>query len=363
MYGTVDLDAVAERFDALYTQMTVLQRELIAAQRDGAAGQRLCELADRVDTFVFAYRASDSAMSVGQQSIRDAEAAALRQRVLRPPIDEHLLLAALKTLGRPHAFALLADAIQRAADADALETAFGARTVGELLGASRGMGAGTARPLAEHLGLDPDAPIAEIDRDDLDRLYAGLHDAAGGLPDAIRDWRRRGVKAPDDGAGAGPVVLSSWVEAIGAPTDSARAAAVAAAERTGWPPDAVAVAEALVTFTHDVLAPALIDDWERIAQIADEQQRLSAMRAQATAWRSSGEEDGFVIAWALDRLITAIKTCRKARRLADGSPQAWGSSTPLALARSSARRCGELLSLGEQEPMAELVGRLPELAP
>ena len=148
MRDPVDLEAVAERFDAVYTEMTVLQRELIAARRGDVPVRNARELADRVDTFLAAYRVVVGAMAVGRPSYRDSEAAALRVRVLRPPVDEHLLLAALKAQARSHAFALLADALDQSAGDDTLSTAVGARTVAELLAAPRGMGAATPHALA-----------------------------------------------------------------------------------------------------------------------------------------------------------------------------------------------------------------------
>jgi hypothetical protein len=155
------------------------------------------------------------------------------------------------------------------------------------------------------------------------------------------------------------VVLGSWVEAIGSPTDTARAAAVVACERDGWPADAVAVAEILVRFTAARVAPVIIDGWEQIAAIADEEQWVRAMRAERTALRDSDEEDRYVNAWAMDQLIAAIVAARKARRLADGPQHEWGAATPMGLSRTTARRCGELLGLGDEPAVAELLADLP----
>jgi hypothetical protein len=360
MRTPLDLDAAAERFDALYTVMTVLQRELIAAVRDGVGDDRARELAVRVDVFVAAHRATEGAMAVGQPSVRDAEAVALRARVLRGTVDEHLLLAALRAQGRGHAFALLADALTQAAGDDALAEAVGERTVAELLAAPRGMGVHTAHRFAEHLALDPSGAVADLDATVLNALCEALRDATTGLPDGVEDWRRRAAKPPADGTGACDAVLDVWIDAIGAPTDSARAAAVDARGRESWPPDAVAAAETLVAFTVARIARVVIADWERIAAITDETQRLKAMRAERAALRHTDDEDKLIRGWALGQLHAAVTAARKARQLADRPAGQWGSSTPVAQARTAARRCGELVALADELATVEdLLADLP----
>ncbi|MEA2358220.1 MAG: hypothetical protein QOI62_1480 [Solirubrobacteraceae bacterium] len=364
MRSQVDLDAVAERFDALYTAMTVLQRELIAAARGGVGDDRAHELAARVDVFAAAYRAAEGALAVGQPGVRDAEAVALRARVLHGTIDEHLLLAALKAQGRGHAFALLADALAQAAGNHGLAEAVGERTVAELLAAPRGMGARTAHRFAEHLALDPSGVVADLDPTALRGLCEALRDATTGLPDGVEDWRRRGAKPPADGIGARDAVLDVWIDAIGAPTDSARAAAVDARGRKGWPPDAVPTAETLVAFTVGRIAPVVIADWERIAAITDETQWLQAMRAERVALRHTDDEDKLIRGWALGQLHAAVTAARRARQLADRPAGQRGSSTPLAQARTAARRCGELVALADERATVEdLLADMPTQVP
>jgi hypothetical protein len=154
-------------------------------------------------------------MAIGGPRYRDREAAALRARVLRPPVDAHLLLAALKAQGRLHAFGLLADALERAARDDALSTAVGARTVGELLAASRGIGAATAHRLVEHLGLDPTVCVIDLSPESLARLCAAAREVPGGLPDGVEDWRRRGPRRPRTGpARRTPSFSRGWKRSV-----------------------------------------------------------------------------------------------------------------------------------------------------
>jgi hypothetical protein len=61
----------------------------------------------------------------------------------------------------------------------------------------------------------------------------------------------------------------------------------------------------------------------------------------------------------LDPRIEANKTVNKARRLVDGPEDLWGSSTPLALARTAARRCGQLVSVCERSVATALLAELP----
>lgn len=65
-----DLEKTAARFDELYTEMTALQRELIAAVRGDLDGTAADELAERAETMLAAARATQSALGVGGPSAR-----------------------------------------------------------------------------------------------------------------------------------------------------------------------------------------------------------------------------------------------------------------------------------------------------
>lgn len=354
-----DLAKAAEQFDALYTDLTALQRELISAVRgDAEDGPATRELVERARAVVAAARAADRALELGRPSDQDLEVEALRARVLVPPLDVHLLLAAFRSQGRSRAFPLIAEAIEIAEEQDAVAEAFADLPIAEVLAAPRGMGTRTAARLASCWGFDPAAVVSELSSEDRGRLRAGVADAAYGLPDGVETWRRSS-KPSLDGREGGSAVLKAWVEAIGPPSETARVAAAEAAAREGWPKDAVPAAEHLVAFTREILAPGLFPDWEQISAGADEDERLRALRAQSSQWRRGGERDGFVLAYALNLLIEAITATRKARRLVDGPESEWGSSTPLALARTASRRCGDLVESCEPGTVAPLLTELP----
>lgn len=357
-----DLPEIAARFDALYTELTGLQRELIAACRNGVDIPAARELAARAGAVIAGVNAAERALGVGAPSARDVEAAALRARVMEAPPDAHLLFAVLQALTKLHGYPLLADVLERARGEDSLAEAFGGHTSEELFAAPRGVGSYVARQLAEHYEVDPDEAVADLDDAALDRLRDGLREAAHGLPSGINDGRRRKPTGAADGAGAGNLVLDAWIDELAPASETPREEAVAAAQREGWPEDAVPVAERLVQFTEEVLAPHLVPTWDRIAGYDDVDQRLAAMRAEHAAWRpdaSSEDQEALIAWWTLRELPEAIKHVRKARRLVEGPADRWGSSTPLALSRSAARRCGGLLTPFEREAGAEFVAQLP----
>ena len=137
-----------------------------------------------------------------------------------------------------------------------------------------------------------------------------------------------------------------------------------ASRRDGWPPNAVEVAELLLRFSVDHLAPRLVPSWDRIVGFEDPVDRLAAMRSEQDAWWDAHDpdvqDDEAEIAWMTLRcLINATNSVGKARRLADGPEAEWGSANPLALARSTGRRCGELLTLLHPDAGGELLQHLP----
>jgi hypothetical protein len=149
----MDLDRVAERFDAVYSELTLLQRRLIAARRDPLSPRDEWELLERARVMIAAFTTAEGALEIGAPSVAEMEAAALAARVLQRPVDDHLLLAAMRSQGRSYAYPLLAAALRMSAT----ETPAGlaGRQVIELLGASRSFGAHTARDLAKHWGVSP----------------------------------------------------------------------------------------------------------------------------------------------------------------------------------------------------------------
>jgi hypothetical protein len=357
-----DLADVAARFDALYTELTGLQRELIAACRNGVDVAAAGELAARAGAVIAGVNAAERALALGAPSGREVEAAALRARVMEAALDPHLLFVVVQAQTKLHGYPLLADVLERARGEDSLVEAFADHTSVELFAAPRGVGSYIARQVAEHYDVDPHEAVVDLDDAALDRLRDALREAAHGLPAGISDGRRRKPTGPADGTGAGGLVLDAWIDELGPASETPREEAVAAAQREGWPKDAVPVAEGLVRFTEEVLAPHLVPTWDRIAAFDDVEQRLAAMRAEHAAWRpdaSTEDQEALIVWWALRELPKAIKLVRKARRLVDGPEDRWGSSTPLALSRSAARCCGRLLAPFEREAGAEFVARLP----
>jgi hypothetical protein len=239
-----------------------------------------------------------------------------------------------------------------------MATTFGGRTVRELLSAPRSMGVRTATRLAEHWDLDPEAEVATLGSAEITRLREGLADASYGLPEGVADGRRA-PPPPHDGRGASGTILGTWVDSVGAPADTPRAAAAAAASREGWPQDAVPTAQLLLEFTETRLAPVMFPEWDRISASEDADERTASLRAQATDWRRLDDREAFFLGCLLDLLLEAMTSVRKAQRLANLPESEWGSATPLAAARNAARRCGELLGCCEIDAAVPLLDQLP----
>ncbi|HWI05995.1 MAG TPA: hypothetical protein VNT54_00590, partial [Solirubrobacteraceae bacterium] len=181
--GRRDLAGLARRVDAVYTELTNLQRELVAAVRGGQADAPF-ELRERAEAVIAGMEAAQAGLAVGRLSRPEAEAAALRARVLALPLDPNLLMAAMRAQPRRYAFPLLAEALRLAIDEDALE-ALADCSLGELLSAPRGMGQSTARRLLAHFEVGPDDTPPDLDRAALSRVIDGLHAAATELPDGV----------------------------------------------------------------------------------------------------------------------------------------------------------------------------------
>lgn len=373
------LDKAAERFDELYTRMTALQRRLIAAVREGDEDSpRTRELVEEARTVIAACDAAARALNVGYDA-RRVEAEALRARVLQPPLVEVLVMAAARSLTREYGYRLLADAITIAAESAAAGAAFGEdaagsppgvwreRTVLDLLSAPQTMGEFSARRVAEHIGIEPEAHVAELGDDERVRLVAGLRECADALPDGVRGAGRP-PKLPADGVGAGRDVLDRWIDVLGSGTDPVRQAARAAAQRDGWSVDAVPVAERLVAFTDQRLMPLPVPNFEALAAERDFEQRLLALRAEERSYREqwweqhetdeAAAEQASLLAYLVGKHIEALRAGAKARQLADLPEEQWRSGSPLSNARSAARRCGEILA-GFDETVVELLGELP----
>ena len=356
------LARAAARFDAVYTDMTLLQRELLDATRAGVDAARARELSERAFVMAAAVSAAESGLALGQPAAREVEAAALRARILASNPDPILLTMALRAQRRREAYALLADVLERAADDGTVAPWFQRTTLTELLGAPRGMGRRTAATLIDRWGRDPNAAVDELAGAAARELASLVRDAAEQLPDGILPQQARHTRGPDDGRGAGGEVLAAWVDAIGAPASTARAAAIGATEREGWPRDAAAVALELADFAEQQLAPRLIPEWERIVSCGGDGGWIPAARAQRRQWWASRTEDGATLAWLVDLLIGARRAADKAASLAGEPPERWGSQTPLAQARTAARRCGDLIGACEPDAVAPLLAELPSTA-
>lgn len=369
------LDKTAERFDELYTRMTGVQRRLIEAVRSGdQSDPRTRELVEEARTIIAACDTAARAMTVGY-SAREVEDRALRARVLHPPLDAVLVMAAARSQSRPCGYRLLADALSLTSgsgDSPDAETApapadvWAERSVFDLLLAPQGMGEYTARRVSEHIGVAADALIAELDEPRLGQLIVGLRECADTLPESAGRGRSR-PKMPEDAKGAGRDVLDRWVDASGNGTDPIRQAARDAAQREGWPADGAPVAEILVAFTGSALMPAIVPSFEVLAAEADFEQRVAAMRAEERSYRQRWQyrgaseedrQDAFNVAHVLREYIEATRAAAKAAQLAALAAEQWRSGTPLSNARTAARRCGGILAMSTEEAVG-LLDALP----
>lgn len=291
----------------------------------------------------------------------------MRERVLTPPLDGHLLMAAARSQNRAEAYPILADALTLSAKQDAIERVWEGRTVADLLGSPRAMGTGRVRDLAAHYDLPLEAAVAEADERDLARLIEALRGSAVTLPEEVKG-RRKPARLPEDGTGGGADVLSRWVNATGAGTDPGRRAAYEASRRDGWPTDAVPVAEILVEFNHRQVLPRALEGFgDLVGSNPDYEELIAALRAEERRyhdrWRfegadQPGSETNLALQWIYRTHVEALTAVRKAREKLERDPSHWRGPAPLPLARTAARRSGEILG-GFEEPDLDLIGQLP----
>lgn len=354
----VDLESAAERFDAAYSEMTVLQRRLIAAQREEVDEAVERELIEQASVYAAAVQAGRWALGVGGPSYGELEANAMAARVLRAPVDHHLLLMGLKAQARRYAYPLLAAALRMSARE--MPDGLAERELLELLAAPQSMGSNTAQRLLEHWGMEPDVRVQDLDPDSIPELCDKIEDAGAQLPGEVRGTRTE--RAPDDGHGAGDRVLSAWVDACGAPLEGVRPAAAATARREGWPDDAAPVALILSAWTLDSLMPRLMgEDWMQIASIADPRERIKAIKQQSSRWFQYSEDEqqqilGYLLRLAAEVLLGEMRLKGMA---GDYSKRAAGQSA-VQLSRTLARRCGEILSGLTPEDAEEALQALPQ---
>jgi hypothetical protein len=358
----------AESFDELYTRMTGLQRRLIEVARSGdESDPRTRELEEEARTVIAACEAAARAMTLGYDA-REVEARALRARVLHPPLDGVLVMAAARSLARPYGYALLADAlaIEHSEADSAASDVWAERSVLDLLSAPQGMGEFRAGHVADHIGLAAEALVADLDDSARKQLIVGLRQCADELPESVNSGRRQ-PKLPENAAGAGRDLLDRWVDESGTGTDPIRQAARKAAQRGGWPEDGVPVAELLVAFTGRTLMPHIVPGFEVLAAEPDFEQRVAAIRAEERSYRqrwrylSETEEErqeAFDVAAALRGYVEGMRAAAKARQLVELAPEQWRSGSPLTNARTAARRCGEILAMSTEDAV-ELLDVLP----
>jgi hypothetical protein len=353
--GAVDLERVAEQFDAVYSEMTVLQRRLIAAVRAGEEDRAVRDLAERADVITHAIWIAERTLGVGR-SADQIEAEALATRVLQAPVDDHLLLAAMGAQGRRHAYMLLAAGLRMSADE--MPDGLAGRSLVALLAAPRSLGESTARQLLTRWGWDTAVVVGDLDHAQLERMCAEIDEAAIGLPDGIRRNTQRPA-ASADGCGASGRVLEVWVDQTGAPSDGIGSLAFAAAQAPGWPDDAVPTALMIARLALDRIVEHLAPHWLAIAEIADADEQIRAIRAQSAQWfRETGDEQ--FADYVLYRTVE-ILLARKHLRAMDGE---WGTrrggNTAIGHSRKIAKCCGELLSTLEPASAETVLAGVPQ---
>jgi hypothetical protein len=354
----VNLDDAADRFDAVYSQLTLLQRRLIAARRGELDADDENELIEQAAVFTRAFQTAERALAVGGLSAAELEGEALGARVLHKPVDEHLLLAALRSQRRAEAYPLLAAALRMSVGE--LPASLAERSLLGLLAAPRGMGERSAQDLLGVWGLEPDVLLGDLPDDASEQLCARIDDAALELPEAVRRTRGQKPAAPADGHDAGDRVLNSWIDASGAPSNGVRPLLAAAARREDWPSDAAPVALLLASFARTELLPALLgDDWAAIAEIADVGERIQAVREQSRVWWEAGDRETQMLSILL-RCVADMMNAERRLRAMDGdysTPRP--GPTAMQLSRTIARRCGEILGGLEAEDAEQLLASLP----
>jgi hypothetical protein len=365
-----ELKAAAEAFDELYTELTLLQRHLVAARRDdGLPDAEARRLISRVKVFTAAAEAADQASAAGEPSPVQVTLKALKVRVTQADLDAELLLPVLRGLPRRSAFPLLAEFLQAAVErGHALDELLVDVTLEDLVGAPMGMGPSRAAIVFERAGFDSDPSPADLSSQQVQNLCAALRDLARPQPTEVFG-RTRTPKPPDDGIGAADAVLRSWRSAVGRVTEPTGSAALAATRREGWPADAVQVATLLTTWARDAVAPTFFTDiGEFLKQNKDlpEAELIRLLRADANEanhearYLPEEESREHYFRWyVLKTLADAIQAESKARGFSEQGPEAWSSQTPVSLARTAGRRVGELVAYVADEYAVPLLDNLP----
>jgi hypothetical protein len=241
-----ELRAAAESFDELYTELTLLQRHLVAARRDdGLPEAEARRLISRVKVFTTAAEAVDQAGVAGEPSQAQVTFKALKARLTQGDLDAEMLLPVLRGLPRRSAFPLLAEFLQAAVERGlALEESLGGVTLERLVGAPMGLGPRRAAIVFRRAGFASDLSPEDPSPAQVQSLSAALRDLAGPQPAEVFG-HTRAPKAPDDGIGAADAVLQAWRSAVGRVTEPKGTAVLAATRREGWPTDAVPTATLL----------------------------------------------------------------------------------------------------------------------
>lgn len=354
-----DLQRAAGAFDKAYTDMTALQRELIFAVRDGSRDPQYArKLILDAETFLAAWRATENAVDINER-FANARVVALRTRIVAEPMDGILIGAVIGSVRRNEGFGLLADVLERVTPDRAQELLD--CTVAEAVALPKTMGVSTARRLVVALGLPEKATFADLTDEQYDALVDGMRDVGDhGLPDGVLErkmGRHLHAKPAADGAGAGPAVLHSLTDAAGPRAEPGGAVVRDIIEACDWPLDAVPVCEMLIADVLPVVAGGMIPGWDDLLA-EPEDERYASMTAQARAWRGGGDDHEYVLAFALEKAMDAMKISARARRFLDaGEP--YGSQTPVQAARQAARRLGDLLSYwGDEQQLRLAVAEL-----
>lgn len=351
----MDLESTAERYDAVYTALTGIQKRLIDARRNGLDAKTERELINEASSLSAAVQVALRSTGFGL-SVADAEAAALAARILQPPVDGIALVAALRSMVRRQAFPFLSAAL-RMSGSD-MPASLGKRRLFDLLAAPKAMGDQTARALCRHSGFDPDVALDELAPTDLDVLCGCIDDAVDQLPLEVRRTRGRRPAAPPDGSGAAKTVLDLWVDSTGPPLEGTRAHVAAAARHGAWSDDAVPVAQLLADFTLRCIAPVLLEEWGELNQIEDQHDRSRAMERQGMSWfHRQNEELEMKAAILCD--IRVVMDSQIGLNAMDGNySKRYRSSTAMSLARRIAKASGELLTCLERQGLEEVLVEL-----
>lgn len=350
-----DLDKVAERFDAVYTEMTRIQRALIAAQRDGYEPS-MRELVDRARVITRAVEVGIRAVDLNMPSYREMESAALATRVLQPPVDDHLLLAALRSQVRAEGFPMLSAALRMSVRD--MPGGLGGRKLVDLVAAPKAVGAGTAHDLCSHWGIPAPARVADLTAEQLSAICDQLEDAAIALPTPVRKSRGQKPAARPDGVGEVAALLDVWIKSSGQPANGVREHVLHAARTLEWGRDAVPAALRIGRFTQAHVITLLIADVDQVAVGQHLPDQVEALQVQAHAWfRSDDErtqEAGALVAMFAE-LLDAIA---KLQAMDGDYTQRVGGKTAMAHARQIARRSAELLECCDPDAVAEALDHL-----